>query len=50
MYMTYKELLSEKLKETEGRSVYPSEEVRDILLDLWLTLEVDVESENAPAN
>lgn len=34
----YRELLSDKLKETEGREMYPATEVRDILLDLWLQL------------
>lgn len=39
----YKVLLSERLKESEGRNVYSGTEVRDILLDLWLALNADVE-------
>lgn len=37
----YKELLAEKLRETQGREMYSQTEVRDILLDLWLTLKAD---------
>lgn len=36
--MDHKEALSDKLKETEGRELYSADEVRDILLDLWLLL------------
>lgn len=39
--MTYKELLAEKLKETEGRQTYTATEVKDTLLDLWLQLDAD---------
>lgn len=37
----YKDLLSVHLKETDGRSMYSSEEVRNILLDLWIALNAD---------
>lgn len=40
----YKILLSERLKESEGRSMYSGSEVRDILLDLWLALNADLTS------
>jgi hypothetical protein len=42
----YKELVGDKLKETEGRSTYTATEVRDILLDLWLAITAD-EAETA---
>lgn len=41
-----KELLSVKLKETEGREMYSADEVRDMLLDLWLLLIEDSPEEN----
>jgi hypothetical protein len=34
----YKQLISNHLRETEGRGMYSNTEVRDILLDLWLAL------------
>lgn len=49
MVDNYKTLLGEKLAETEGRQTYNATEVRDILLDLWLTLNADAEAELQPA-
>lgn len=38
----FKALLSEKLTEADGRNIFTGTQVKDMLLDLWNALNIDV--------